>query len=83
MVVFGGEGRELADDPAALPPAYLLDVAGLVWRRVVARAEAPDACPGAGALHISTVSALRCHAHLQQHLYDHGHQTRSADLTAT
>ena len=57
MVVFGGEGRTHADvTPDGRPSAFVLDVPALMWRRIDTTAQAPRACPGGCALHLSAVT---------------------------
>lgn len=56
--MFGGEGRDCQDGGEAGPAAYVLDVPTLTWQRIATESESPDACPGACALHLSTVSLL-------------------------
>ena len=57
MVVFGGEGRQRLESSAEgeLPEVYVLDALSLMWRRIETTTETADACPGACALHVSTV----------------------------
>jgi hypothetical protein len=56
MVVLGGEGHACDDGAVGgCPAVYVLDMPSLVWQRMQTTAEADDACPGACALHLSTV----------------------------